>query len=572
VVVGCSDPSEELPAPTGQICGFSDEIPRCEVTVAPPEDGRPNTLADAGTTVFLPAVRVGSGLDYEVAVGEGPVSAGGIPPGMSLADGVLRGVPTSVEAPTDYWFRIGENHITVTVYPSAVSDVEVQRYWDCGPYSTWSTSPERDCEQNPHIPEVGGIEDVDLFITYPARADPTSTGDGAVADGRWPVVLFAHANHDRVCDINDGYRSLHDHWASWGYVVVAVDATAWNCMRGSQQNIQARIDQVLVASQALEDINADPESRFFGRLDMERVVVAGHSRGGGAVLEVARLLPGVRAIIDLQGIDLTSFGFGADPVRGIPTLGMTAGNDVDLNYPIVEPTEDQLSGPYTWVNIDGGIHAYTADTSPVEPDDVPGITQQQQHDIDELFTTAFLARWIGVGDGSMPMEFLPDPGADKILFSHVGAQIVGELISGIGVHVRWNRRLNSVALPLDAEEVFTYTPDEEEPRDVWRKSVSYRLGPGEYEVSAGSVPVTVGDGATIQGRVKGPDTGSTATFDLKITTPAGTQTFLGSEISGPGPVYNRFSQLVAPVDGDEVLGVKLTVYDGVLFVDDLRIE
>lgn len=568
---------EELPPPAGEICGFADEIPRCDVTTEAPQDGDPNRIADAGTTVVLPSVRVGSTAAYAAQLQGDPVSAvdsGTIPPGMTLADGVLSGAPDAVDAPTQFHFRVGAVEYRLNVFPTRAEQAEVPKYWDCGPYATWSTAPEPACDEDPHIEEVDGVEDVDLFITYPAAADPTQTGDGAVAEGRWPVIFWAHANHDRQCDIHEGYRSLHDHWASWGYVVVAIDGTAWNCMRGSTANIQMRINQVLAAVDVVEGLNNDPASRFYGRVDMERVVIAGHSRGGGASLELADLIPGARAIIDMQGIDMTAFGFGSDPVRGLPTIGFTAGNDVDLNYPVVEPTEDQLSGPYTWVNIDGGIHAYTADTSPVEPDDEPGITQQQQHDINEFYSTAFLARWIGVGDGSAPAQFTPDPAADAVVFSHRGAEMVRESIADRGVHVRWNRRVVGTPLVVEGPEVFTYTPDDENPRALYRKAVSVRLEPGTHTVTpaAGAFPVTPGDGATIQARVKGPDFGTTATFDLEVTTESGTTKLSSADVLGPIPVYNRFTQLIADVPGDEVQSMTLTIHDGVLFVDDLRIE
>src|SRR5690606_196731 len=99
----------------------------------------------------------------------------------------------------------------------------------------------------------------------------------------------------------------------------------------------------------------------------------------------------VRAVIDLQGIDLTAFGFGSAPLLPeTPVLGITAGNDVDLDYPHVEPTEDQLAGPYTWIDIVGAIHAHTADTVPIEPDDEPTITRTAQHNVTDFFSTAFL--------------------------------------------------------------------------------------------------------------------------------------------------------------------------------------
>src|SRR5690606_2000975 len=112
-----------------------------------------------------------------------------------------------------------------------------------------------------------------------------------------------------------------------------------------------------------------------------------------------------------------SFGLG-EPALNFPLLGVTAGRDVDLHYPYVEPTEDQSTGPYIWVNINGAIHANTADTVPLEPDDTPKITRRQQHSITQFYSTAFLYYYVGVTT-DMPLTSL----AKDILFSPKGAQI-----------------------------------------------------------------------------------------------------------------------------------------------------
>ena len=262
-----------------------------------------------------------------------------------------------------------------------------------GPYGAWNTSPAPRCQDDPTIPFVGTerithkngrteeVEhrDVRMYITYPTASVPTVTGDGRVAEGAFPVIIFAHANHDRQCNIYRGYYSLHDHWATWGFVVVALDQTALNCRPGSRQNVQLRADGQVAAVEALRALNQDVESRFYGKLDLSKVIFAGHSRGGGASFIAQRAYPAGIGVIDLQGIDVTAFGFGDATLPAVPVIGFTAGEDVDLNYPHCEPTEDQLGGEYTWVNINGGIHAYTADSSPLEFDDHPLIGRGQQH-------------------------------------------------------------------------------------------------------------------------------------------------------------------------------------------------
>ncbi len=631
----CGDPDVDR-YPPDPLRFYRGDIPLCAVEVALDEEGQPGlSRADFPPVIQLPSVRIGSAAPYEVRIAgsqASEVQTGQLPQGMQLRQGTLRGTPTEEAAPDGvvvrYTFEVSvqdtEAHgaqassvrAHLDVYPleePSPQPAQLPRYWEQGPYFPWSTQPDVSCAQNPVLMQSGLEQAVDLYMVHPTLGDPTVTGRGDVAPGRWPVIVFAHANNDTQCDINERYVTLHDHWASWGFVVVAVDGQDLNCARGSKENIELRTQGVLETLDRLEELDRNPESRFFGHLDLSRIVLAGHSRGGGASLVAAWEDPSIRAVIDLQGVDLTSFGFGEDPVAPVPVLGVTAGRDVDLNYPIVEPTEDQLSGPYSWVTIHGGIHAYTADTVPIEPDDNPGITQQQQRDITELFSTAFLARFVGVGDGSAPAIFAPEARADPILFSHRGAELVQQDISTTGVSVRWNRRvagvllddfsgfrtddpisINALGAPVEiegliAQEVRTYFPDQEEVRSAYRKSLSLRLTADSKEglyrtyLRPDRTPQPLGEGAVLLARVKGPDTGLTASLAIQVVTSDGRYRIDAAPFLGPAPLSNRFVQLSIPLDHPgwsgrgpgrmpEVSSVAFFVQGGRLFVDDLRIE
>ncbi|MBA2663124.1 MAG: hypothetical protein H0U74_12580 [Bradymonadaceae bacterium] len=483
-----------------------------------------------------------------------------------------------------------------------------REFWRSGPYPVWNTNPADACPQNPTIPLVEEQADVALYITYPARSTPTKSGKGDAAEGKWPVIVFAHANNDSQCDIFRRYFSLHDHWASWGYVVVAIDGTYTNCERGTRENLWSRTRGQIDALETLRALNADPSSRFYNHLDLDRIVMAGHSRGGGSsLLAATEVGESVRAVITLQGVDTTAFGFGAGPMLpNTPVLGITAGKDVDLDYPAVETMEDQLAGTYAWIDIIGAIHAHTADTVPIEPDDVPAITRKQQHDVTEYYTTAFLARFVGVGDGQASATLAPDLGSEAIIFTHHGQDVAKSRLSPLGIYARWNRR---TGLLIDdfagytttdppernrlgaenvcenltrCEEVLTYKPDERNNTSArWRKAASLLLVAdatgGTFrtylneEQSARALEAT----DAIKARVKGPDDGPIARFDVEVTTAQGTQRFDGHKHLGPATLTNRFTQLIIPLaslDSSEVVSIALHLKSGSLFVDDLRIE
>ncbi|MGM0556935.1 MAG: alpha/beta hydrolase family protein [Myxococcota bacterium] len=497
--------------------------------------------------------------------------------------------------------------VSVATGAAGADDVEPRRsgaesrFWDHGPYEVWNTSPLDRCNDDPTIAEVDDQTDVRMYVTYPTTSVPTRSGRGDVAPGQWPVVIFAHANNDSQCNIYRDYWSLHDHWASWGFIVVSVDGTYTNCQPGTHRNIVERKNGQLAALDALDRLNESDDSRFTGRVDLSRVVFAGHSRGGGSSLIAAREHGDALGVIDIQGIDLTAFGFGDAPITDFPVVGFTAGEDVDLNYPLVEPTEDQIESTYTWVNIFGGIHAYTADAVPIEPDDEPFIPRSRQHDITELYSTAFLLRVLPGDDGTSPGEPAQMERSDAVLFTHTGARLVDENISPLGVHQRWRGPwsatliddfdgetpdTNALGRPNASdgftlsEETWTYRPDEEDPRYMYRKAVSRRLvaeGNGEFALEVGG-DAAMAPGESLQARVRGPDSGDAAVFRVRVEWKDGSETVVdGREHIGPEPLLNRFTQLVLTAEelavGD-VRAIDRVVFEvsgGTLFIDDLRL-
>ena len=488
--------------------------------------------------------------------------------------------------------------------PSGLAALTQGAYWELGPYFTWTTSPAPECVANPIALPTSDRVGTNMMVTYPTAQNPQTSGHGNPAQGPFPMIVFSHANNDSVCSIFERYRSLHQHWASWGYIVVSVDDTAFNCMRGNRKNLVDRSNAQLAALDAMARWSKDPNNLFYQRVDPQRVVLAGHSRGGGASLVSwsERKSSDIKGIIDLQGVDMTAFGFGSPSIT-LPVLGISAFKDVDLNYPHVEPTEDQLRAPYTWVTINGGIHAYTADTVPIEPDDRPSISQTTQQKLTAYYSTAFLRQIVGLGDGSASPAMAPTP-TPEVLASHEGAQRALEEISEQGVHVRWRTFAPQTVLidafegPRDAngpelnelggsntsqgltrdEQVPVYSPDKS-PRAMYRKSYGRMLvagdGAGSFTTTL-SVPLQAQDGASLQARIKGPDTGSMPDFDVVVQTQTGEVRVAGENIRGPLGLTNRYVQMVLPFDtygleGALIQGVQVELREGTLFLDDLRI-
>ncbi|MFY1633893.1 alpha/beta hydrolase family protein [Solwaraspora sp. WMMB335] len=108
-------------------------------------------------------------------------------------------------------------------------------------------------------------------VWYPAAGD-------AVADGRFPVVLFSHGLGGVPAD----YRVVLEQWAAAGFVVAA-PTYPYTSQGGSGGNALDVLNQPADASYVLDELlalDARPGDSFAGRLDVDRVAAAGHSAGG----------------------------------------------------------------------------------------------------------------------------------------------------------------------------------------------------------------------------------------------------------------------------------------------------
>lgn len=121
--------------------------------------------------------------------------------------------------------------------------------------------------------------DIPIKIYFPPRHDAA------------PVVLFSHG----LGGSNEGNTYLGNHWASRGYVVVFVqhlgsDSAVWkdqsrenrmNAMKqaATRQNLLLRVRDINAVLDQLGIWNKAPAGRLFGKLDMSRVGMSGHSFG-----------------------------------------------------------------------------------------------------------------------------------------------------------------------------------------------------------------------------------------------------------------------------------------------------
>jgi dienelactone hydrolase len=132
--------------------------------------------------------------------------------------------------------------------------------------------------------------DVPVKIYYPVAA-------AAAARPAFPVIIFSHG----LGGSREGYGYLGQHWASSGYISVHVqhagsDGDALRGLRPLQNFKKAASDpanainrplDVSFAIDQLTALNADASFPLHGRLDLNKLGVAGHSFGAFTTMAVA---------------------------------------------------------------------------------------------------------------------------------------------------------------------------------------------------------------------------------------------------------------------------------------------
>lgn len=236
---------------------------------------------------------------------------------------------------------------------------------------------------------------VDMELHDRARSLPVRIylPDGLTSPA--PVVVFSHG----LGNSREGYSYLGEQWASHGYASVHPEhpgASHDLDRKGLLALYRAGKDTSYWASYP-KDISfvlyALQQSSVASRLDLQHVVVAGHSLGAYAVLALAGLRVGTTTYRDpriVAGIPISmSEPFSGDAYKeiAIPLLHITGTHDSSLVYGTLPsarrvPFENIHAPGQTLVTITGANHSTFSD------DESPG--NRRAHDIIRGATTAFL--------------------------------------------------------------------------------------------------------------------------------------------------------------------------------------
>lgn len=107
--------------------------------------------------------------------------------------------------------------------------------------------------------------------------------------GPFPVVVLVHGLHSTGSPSEEGFGYLAESLAGRGYVVMSVDQNflngPWIAVR--EREMAARVKLLAHHLELLREWNAAPRSPLHGLLDLDRIALAGHSRGGEAAAALA---------------------------------------------------------------------------------------------------------------------------------------------------------------------------------------------------------------------------------------------------------------------------------------------
>ncbi|WP_051947456.1 MFS transporter [Muricauda sp. MAR_2010_75] len=140
-------------------------------------------------------------------------------------------------------------------------------------------------------------------------------------DGPFPLVLMVHGNHSMIDYSDAGYAYLGELLASRGAIAVSVDENFINAhwsgdFRGKE--MPARGWLLLKHLEQWKNWNDGGNSDLAGKVDMDHIVLVGHSRGGEAVSIAAAYNELERFPDNAQ--ETFNFGFG---IKGIITVAPT---------------------------------------------------------------------------------------------------------------------------------------------------------------------------------------------------------------------------------------------------------
>ena len=157
-----------------------------------------------------------------------------------------------------------------------------------------------------------------------------------VGSGRFPLYIVVHGNSAPADAGYDGYNYLLSHLASHCIIAVSIDEHFLNGRR-IRGDMDARGIVMLRHLQQLREWDQDPTHELFTNIDLNNVMVSGHSRGGEAAVVAEKFNQwlhdptvtrfdygfGISSIYSIAPVDGQISGDSSAPLSGLTLANMT---------------------------------------------------------------------------------------------------------------------------------------------------------------------------------------------------------------------------------------------------------
>lgn len=140
----------------------------------------------------------------------------------------------------------------------------------------------------------------------------------AVGVGAFPAVSFGHGFLQAVTQ----YQSTCEHLATWGVLVIAPESEGG--LTPNHANFALDLRHALTY---LEQRNEDAASDLFGRVDVQKFGLSGHSMGGGASMLAAAADSRVRIVANLAAAETNPSAVAASASIRCPVFLITGSQD-----------------------------------------------------------------------------------------------------------------------------------------------------------------------------------------------------------------------------------------------------
>ena len=311
----------------------------------------------------------------------------------------------------------------------------------------------------------------ELFWQFPLSEMPLN---GRVwypqGDGPFPLVLIVHGNHSMREFSDPGYEYLGQHLASHGYILCSVDMNFIN--GGMRKENDARGWLLLEHLKVWQGFHEAVDNTFGGKVDMDRIALMGHSRGGEAVTHAAvfnrlKHYPddasvtfnygfAIQSIVSIAPVDGQYKPAGRyAPVRDVNYLTLHGGHDADVtqfqgdriyNRLSLRPGSNQFkSSVYVYRANHGQFNTVWGATDHGPPRSLllnrkALLKGEEQRLIGKVFITAFLAATLRDDRSYLPLfgnarcgrDWLPDT-AIATRYEDASFQVVADFEEDVDV-------------------------------------------------------------------------------------------------------------------------------------------